>query len=63
MNTLLSEEGVFIWFKDAATSLGLSVSYLQKLASAGTLRTYVTDGGKRKLYRDDVKKVFKLNER
>jgi hypothetical protein len=63
MNTLLTEESVFIGFKEAATSLGFSISYLQKLANAGALKTYTTDGGKRKLYRKNLIKVFELNER
>ena len=63
MNTILKDECVFMGFKEAATSLGLSISYLQKLANAGALKTYTTDGGKRKIYREDLIRVFALNER
>ena len=63
MNSLLNDDSVFVGFKEASSALNVSISYLQKIANAGVLQSYTMQGGKRKLYRSDVIKTFKLRDK
>tara|TARA_R110000824_G_C15028514_1_gene659095 strand:- start:475 stop:675 length:201 start_codon:yes stop_codon:yes gene_type:complete len=63
MNSLLRDDSVFVGFKEASTALNVSISYLQKVANAGVLKTFTMQGGKRKLYREDVIKEFRLRDK
>lgn len=63
MNSLLRDDSVFVGFKEASTALNVSITYLQKVANAGVLKTFKMQGGKRKLYREDVIKEFRLREK
>ena len=43
--------------------MNVSITYLQKVANAGVLKTFKMQGGKRKLYREDVIKEFRLRDK
>jgi predicted site-specific integrase-resolvase len=44
--------------KKAMTLFGLSRKMIEKLAKDGIVRTYVTNGGHRRYFRDDLIKYF-----
>lgn len=54
LEQLKSIEGELISQKEASRYSGWSLGYVRKLMEAGVIRSYVTIGGKAKVFKNDV---------
>ena len=54
IDKLKQKEGALISQKEAAMYSGWSPGYLKKLMDAGAIRSYITLGGKAKVFKSDI---------
>tara|TARA_R110002020_G_scaffold124539_1_gene281583 strand:- start:4682 stop:4891 length:210 start_codon:yes stop_codon:yes gene_type:complete len=54
LEKLKQKDGALISQKEAAMYSGWSPGYLKKLMGAGAIRSYITLGGKAKVFKNDI---------